>query len=194
MYIIGGILAGIGLIVLLGILCIPLKKEIPPIEVVVKHSKIVWGMWFTGNEVLQKGLVGKYNSIQRILLMQPDSPAFNENIKITGASKEQTKGEILKLTKHAIEKGVDVRWYSEHMGIGLTLFDTNGNEPMSSNKAGCIVQILIPNAPKDERPTYIGSNKIGKEWYFVGMLKKFNDIWNSDQYSRKPLQEEYEHV
>lgn len=194
--VIGGILAGVGIIILIGIVCIPLKKEIPPIEVGVKKSRVVWGMWFTGSDVLQKDLIGKYDSIQRILLMQPDSPAFKRNIEITGESEKQAKDEILKLTKRAVDKGVDVRWYLEHIGIGLTLFDkTNVKlEQPFSNKAYCVVQLLIPNAPGNERPTYIGKNQTGKAGYFIGMLKKFNDIWDSNNLSRKPSKEEYEHA
>jgi hypothetical protein len=186
--IISWICVGIGLSIVGYILLKPLSKEIPPIEIAVKDSKVVWGMWFTGERVLAKKLPEKYTSIKKILLMEPNSEAFETNLEITKASRDETKNEILRLTQMAMKKELEVRWYSTYRGIGLTLCDPLDSDEPSSNQAWCVVQSLKGSAPRDERETYISKNTVNGRSYFQSMLQNFKETWEN---SRTPDPGEY---
>lgn len=183
--IIGCVLAGLGVLGFLILMFKPIGKEIPPLEVAIKQSKEVWGMWFTGDQILQLGLIEGRSSIKKIMLMKPGSKAFEKSAELTHVSKDDIKKEILMLTKRAKHKGIEIRWYFEHQGIGLTLYEPE------DNNAWCYWQELVDQRPRDARTSYTTSRK-KEEGLYNSKLEQFNRIWFDDNLSEYPKKEEYE--
>lgn len=191
--VISWIIVAVGLYIIGYVLFCPLRKEIPPIPHLLKKSKTVWGLWFTGDRMMKEIMAGNGGAIKRILLLAPDSEAFKKNLEITGADDGDTKRDIRKLTQKATERGISVRWYSRHEGFSLTLYDPLDIGEPSSRKARCVVQILIPNVPREDRPLHMGGRQPREDvGYFNGKLIKFKEIWDSKTLSRKPDANEYE--
>jgi hypothetical protein len=191
-----GMIAGLCIIglAIIGFFLIMIIRPIPTIEQNIKHSKIVWGMWFTGETVFNKRLYKKYKSIRRILLMKPNSNAFYQNIKVTSAPERETREQIINLTREARAVGITVKWYSEYNNIGLTICDKLQNEKPSSTQAWCVVQVLKDAAPQNEREIHMGKNIPGKDTYFKGMLNRFEEIWDDKTLCREPSPEEYSRI
>jgi hypothetical protein len=178
----------IGMIVIVATLLIPSKGEIPDREYAIKHSKIVWAFWFSGGRHLE--LIRKYNSVKRILLMEPDSPAFKANLQISGYDKAAAKDEIKKLTQLAINKGIGVKWYKSprYINSSLTIYDPSEGEEPSSSKAYYVLSTLEKDVPRSKRALFVIRRK-DDENEFKNQIKKFKDIW--DNFSRQPRPEEY---
>ncbi len=178
-------LVGLGVVGLICIMFIPSKDEVPPIEYAVKHSKTVWGLWFTGDRHYK--MVDKYNSVKKILVMRPDSPAFD----VSTNNKERSRNEIVRLTLRAIGKGIEIRWYSEPQTNSLTIYDKiKGNEP-TSDKAYFITSKLDKDVlPRKDRIPHILKKKQDED-DFDAQIDRFNTLWNN---ATKPKPEEYEGV
>jgi len=188
--ILGWIFIAIGLIVFFALLIKPLRNEIPPLEHSVKNSKVVWGLWFTGDKITEKGLVEKYHSIKRILLLDPKSDAFKRHLEKSIDTEERAGRQIRQLTKQAQENNLEVRWYFKEQESGITLYDSQeGNEP-SSDKAWCVFEKHDVHVLREDRPRTISKNiKEGRKEYEI-LLNKYKEIWG-DKYSREPKHEEY---
>jgi len=185
--IMGWVFIAIGLIVFFVMLMWPLRNEIPPLDVSVRESKIVWGLWFTGDMITEQHLLEKYRSIKRVLLLDPTSDGFKEHIRKSINTEEKAGGQIKRFTRLAREGGVEVRWYSKEQEIGLMLCDPQeGSEP-SSDKAWCVFEKHYPDVLREQRPRTM-VRKANNDTQFNLLREMYEDIWNC---AREPKPEEY---
>jgi hypothetical protein len=176
---------GMGMIIIACVFLIPSRDEIPTLEDAIKHSRIVWGLWFTGDRHFD--LIQKHNCFKRILLMEPDSIAFKDSLSLSTDAKDSTS-QIKKVTKRAIEKGIEVRWYSEPPQVtSLTIYDTvQGDEP-NSEKSYFITTQLDKGKPRSKREIDI-IHKTQDSNEFNTQINRFKILWGN---SRVPKPEEY---
>lgn len=154
-------------------------KEIPSREKAIKKSKVVWGCWFTGGEVEKSRLIEKTNSIKRILLLAPDSIQFKRHIEITPDTEENAKRVIISLTKQALNKDIEVRWYSDaYNQRSITIYNPD------SDKAWLTYQVAEENIARPNRVLY-SIKKTDDEEEFKRQQKIYDDIWNHKSTERK---------
>jgi hypothetical protein len=179
MPVISWILLSIGLGLLAWVFLKPVLGEVPPIDIAIKKSKVVWGLWFSGDRIYSNQLLEKYNSVKRILLVDPNTDVFRMVVEKSIETESIVENEIKRLTKQAMSKGIPVRWYRKFQVTALTLYDPE------NNKAWCVLQELKPNVPREDRPL---SKIKGTDSQYKGVLARFQDIW--DNYSRVPTSSE----
>lgn len=187
-FIIGYIFLFVGLSYILWIILYPLHDEIPSPEYCYKKSKVIWGLWNTGADMRERGLIEKYHSkIKRILLMNPESDGFQENLELTSGNELLSKKEIIDLTKLANQKGIELRWYDKLQHNTITFYDyaeSCGETPEPrSEKAWCVLRELKPHVPRKNRPMYKLMRK-KDEQEFNHQLSTFNNIWENN--SKEP--------
>ena len=174
----------------------PLDDEMPPIRKAFKESKVVWGMWHTGDRI-RSGKLYKIRSTQKILLLEPsrNNPSFERVMKIAKHSFEEAIFEIKTLTRKATEMGIPVRWHTEYLGYALTIYDS---EPIQQNqelkpvseKAWISVQFLEPSIAREQRQKNM-VRKTEETEEFNDYIETYERIWRT---SRIPNPEEYELV
>ena len=162
----------------------PDKDELPSIDDAAKHSKTIWGLWFTGDRQLK--LIKRYNNFQRILLVKPNSLAFRELLEIRD-DKEKIMEEIKTLTQQAIKQGVKVRWYSESQTDSLTIYDPMQNDEPVSKKAYYVISRLEKGVPRRKRGVSI-QKKRDDENDFKYQFNRYKKLWET---SSEPKPEEY---
>jgi len=180
---IGYIFIGLSVVLILVLLCRPLKEEIPPLDVSLKDSKMIWGLWFTGGlygkEILEKG------KVKKVLVLDPTSNAFKANLAFTTGQIKRAKEEIYEVTRLANSKeGIIVKWYSKFQKTSVTFYDNkDGIEPSSKN-AYCIYQTLSEVPISSNRKRHKLENKGKVKTDYSNMIEIFNDLW--DNHSRDP--------
>jgi hypothetical protein len=182
---IGWIILGLGLLLAFFILYI---SDIPPREVSLKNSRLVWALWFTGGNHIN--LLKDYKGTMKILVLDPNSSAFDENFEITKGFKSHSVKEIQEITKIANCKGIPLKWYDKLEGKSFTLYDKKDNGEPTSKEAYCVYQIPEPGLSGLDRK----SHKINKNSHdFSDFIKIFNNTWNChSEYPKLQLNGEYE--
>jgi hypothetical protein len=178
----------VGFGIILWALLKPIPNEVPPLEYIIKRSKAVWGLWFMGDRITEQHLIEKYDSIKRILLLDPESEAFKESVRKSIDTEERARRQIRQLTGEAKRKKIEVRWYNEVQESGITLYDPQSGYEPTSVKAECVFEIHDLLVLRDDRPKRV-IRKISDETEFNLLIAKYNDLWNCK--SREPKSEEY---
>ena len=183
--------------IVLWILVKPLDDEMPSLEQSTKDADVVWGLWYTGDRVMGEGLL-KYNSIKRILLLEPNP---NNQSFIDGASDADNPvarrvHQIEDLTREAIGRGIEVRWYFERQFQSITIYDKydkdsvmiDSNLNLWSLNAWISVEFFQLLVKREERPRKKITNEHHTE-SFNRYVSQYQMIW--DFASRSPRPEEY---
>jgi len=169
----------LGLLLFMAMMIFPCRSEIPPREHSFKKHCIIWGLWYTGRDVLASNLIGQYpDKVRRILLLNPESDGFNKNMEETSGHPQSSKRNIIRLTQIAQGYGISVRWYDTNQNKSLTFYD-----PLSDKRAWLVWRQGQLYTPADKRPLHKFTKKDNRA-EFDDNLALFNDIW--DKQSHEP--------
>ena len=182
LFIIGVIFLTIGLCYIYWIAFHSPNDEVPSPKYCFEKSKVIWGLWHTGDWMMQLGLIEKYHSkIERLLLLDPYIPPFKEHVTRGIGTEADARDQIIKLTRLANSKRIKLKWYDKPQNNAVTLYD------LDSEKAWCVMQEIKANVPRELRPKW---KLLNKDSQFNGVVANFKDIW--DKHSREPQPKEYE--
>lgn len=163
----------LGLVVLIVIALYPRRNEIPSREYCFKKYHSIWGLWYTGRETLKLELIQKYpDRVKKLLLLNPKSDGFAENMKQTSGEGLASRKNIIKLTQLAQKYGIPVKWYDFFYSQTLSFYN-----PESPQNAWLLVTDAR-KTPVDSRPKhkYTRKDKCGE---YGDKLTTFNDIWEN---------------
>jgi len=145
-----------------------------------KNTKIVWGLWNTGTEVMNKGLA-ESETIQRVLLPQPSvgNKAVVIHSQIGNQRTPKEEVDDIKRLKRII--GKKVRYLSKPFTYTLTFFDKKpeGNRPCSK-KAWLLIQIHEP-VSANKRHSIIIKNKGKTKESFEAFIKLYERLWDESE-------------
>ncbi len=153
--------------------------SIPSFTRAYKRSNVIWGLWHSGGRTSRNKLHIKYNSLKRILLLDPFTDDFEPSLENYQDTPEQAKKDIIRLTREAMVKGIEVKWYPKMQTHALTFFNPN------SVKAWLVVEEHTPLISCDDRPRKL--LKLGVPEYDSAFLK-FTKLWDK---ARVPNPKEY---
>jgi len=153
----------------------------------VEKSKVAWGLWHTGGEIVSQNLIDTGN-IKRILIPKSDknNPAL---ILQTKLSKQKDINheirEIEELVKQAQQKKVPLRRYTQPTSYAFTIFDKPKRSEIDSEPSPCskkawiVVRVLEPEVGYDLRHKFVIKNK-GKG-RFQKFYNLYETIWNESE-------------
>jgi len=149
-----------------------------------KSSKVVWGLWNTGSEVMGKGLI-RFGNIERVLIPTPSvkNKAVIIHAEMPGQrTPSEEVAEIERLKRILREK---VRYLSHPFTYTLTFFDKTpvDNKPCSK-KAWLLVQVHEP-VMADLRHRYVIKNKGHTGEHFKAFSKLYEKLWDEAKTNAK---------
>jgi hypothetical protein len=149
-----------------------MPNTIPTRDKAIKKSNSVLAMWYSGRTVLEDGLIDKYHKkIRKLILLNPKFAGG-----MSSRHGDTTSDEIIKTTRKALEKGIDVRWGNDPRPYTFTFYYVDNDR-----KAWMIWQEADEKKPyTDWKKTRYGS----KSTEYIWALDQFNRIW--DKYSEEP--------
>ena len=153
--------------------------SIPDFKRAYRRSNKVWGLWHSGGRTRRNRLHIKYNSLKRILLLDPFTSDFAPSLENYQDTPEQAIEDITTLTREAFTKGIEVKWYPKMQTHAITFFNPN------SAKAWVVIEEHTPLISCEDRPRKLV--KVGKPEYEAA-FQKFNKIWAN---ARIPESREY---
>ena len=161
----------------LGVIAIcPRRNEIPSREYCFKKHHSIWGLWYTGRETLRLELIQKYpDRVKKLLLLNPESDGFKENMRETSGEGLASWENIIKLTQIAQKNGIPVKWYDFYYAQTLSFYN-----PESPKNAWLLVTDAR-KTPVDSRPTHKYTRR-DKHGEYHDKLAAFNDIWDNQSY------------
>ncbi|MQA64426.1 MAG: hypothetical protein GEU76_00755 [Alphaproteobacteria bacterium] len=118
--------------------------------------------WVAGRKQFQSG--EQLEKIKRLILPNPDSASLKcfESSLPDGMS---IRDQIREVTQMAIEKGIQVKWYSEFIGYSWWIADPSGKNAFAH------LEIAMPFSRRDRRPSIRISRSRHPE--------AFSELWNS---------------
>jgi len=189
--VIGGILAASAFIAIIRRLQRPLEDEMPSIKQAFKESKVVWGMWHTGDRARNLVHIG---ATKKILLLEPsmNNQAFMEVMDKAKHTYKEAMFEIKALTNKAISCGYEVRWHTSRLEHALSIHDAEPTQleqelVPTSQKAWICVQFLEPSIDREHR-TKVMVRKAKEPEEYHDYVEEFNSIWKQ---ARVPEPYEY---
>jgi hypothetical protein len=172
----------------------------------VKKSKITWGLWQTGGQVIESKIFEQKEAqaIKEIMLLKPDksSPIFNYITDLAGrttqAKKDMQISEINTITEYvkSAKHSIELYYHLEPLTYTFTIFEptphkTKKSSPIPFSKnAWIVVQPLEPERIKEKTKWHKwtvknkGSDKEQFEAYyrlFVDVRKRAEIIWPTQQ-------------
>ncbi len=143
-------------------------RKLESLEDSICNSKLVWGLWHTGVQVVDERLT-KNPQITRILLPQinGNNPALQFQTNLSGSNDAQIEMRNISNMESRVKSPDRLRGYLEPFSYAFTIFDkkpsmVNGELQPTSKKAWVLVQILEPDVDRVLRHKYVIKNK-GKE-------------------------------
>lgn len=162
----------IGIAIIIGILWWP--DRIPPRRTSFKKARVIWGLWYTGRGTRLDGVIEKYpDKVKKILLLNPESDGFKENMKETGGYDKAARFDIICLTRIAMKLGIPVRWYNTMQPRSLTFYNP---EDVSTKKSRLISLVTKRYYDVDDRPLKKYTEKV---YEYSDNLELFKDIWDN---------------
>lgn len=156
----------------------------PSIPETFKNSKVVWGLWHTGNRARHSFY---YGSVKRILLLEPepDSEAFRHVLaEVSGrpTTAKELMTEISLTKDEAISRNIETRWHNEVTSLSFMICDPSptieGDLVTFSHQAFVVAQVLDRNLNIEEW----GKNKITaskNKYEFDNYVRWFKDVWDN---------------
>ena len=184
---------GMFLLILVGIhlFC----NRVPSLKSSIKNSQKVWGLWFTGHSHYEEKLLENYDSVKKIMVLNPESEAFNRNLYTSQDDKISAKEEIISITKQVKQKNkaFPIRWYCIDRAVSITFYDKEDLGDEFSDKAWCVRQVLGFGQLLNERKKEKFVNKGYQKETFKKCLVVFNNLWN-DKGTIEPTPEQYREI
>ncbi|MBI2832038.1 MAG: hypothetical protein HYX79_07260 [Chloroflexi bacterium] len=173
----------IGVGIIIWALTKPLAEEIPSFQEAYKKASIVWGLWHSGGRTREQGFHVRYDSLKRILILDPYTAEFTNGTLFEGYfdTPKRAKIDICVLTREAVAKGISVRWYTKMQSVIYTIFNPENND------AWLVAEEHRPNVPRDDRPRKILKKERNKA-EFLSIVDKYESLW---RLARTPLPVEY---
>jgi hypothetical protein len=183
-YLVGGVFILLSFGILLYNWKYPVDDYIPSMSESTKNSKIVWGLWHTGNRARNYFF---YGSVEKVLLLEPNpnSEAFKHVLaEVSGrpTTQHQIFTEINLTRDEAFSKQIKLRWHNEITSQSFMICDSSpkieGDLVTFSKRAYVVVQVLDRNLNIEEWSKY--KKTMTKDKYaFEAYVKWFKDVWDN---------------
>lgn len=147
------------------------RNHLDSVETELSGVEEMWAVWH----------VGPYRDFEaffpdgrrgRILLTHPASTALTELGKIRKRDVECMAGVIRNITRHAIEKNLEVRWFDGPVCNNVIIADPQ------KDGAWLRVELVVPHQCPQKRPSFVVEKHSTKELFETFALS-FEKMWNA---------------
>lgn len=149
------------------------RSQLDSVEHELSDVEEIWAAWHVGpyrdfEAFFPKGRRG------RILLTSPSSSALGELGKIRKGDVNTMASVIRSITKHAMEKDLEVRWFDGLICNNVIVADPH------KDRSWMRVELIIPHGSPQSRPSFLVV-KDGNERLYHTFSSAFEKMWEASQ-------------
>jgi len=148
------------------------------IEDILKDTETVFAFSVRGDKLIT-GLAHPERHIKKLLLPNPKCNSL-KNLEVTTNRDGALSDSIKSVSKSAISKGINTRWYSEFVGYSLLIVEPN------KSSGWLRVEWVLPYSVEHKNRPSIKIKKIEQPKAFEHFLETFNNMWDN---AEEPLVE-----